>query len=186
MIKKIKSKLAIKVFIVSALLMAVCCGITYFSILHFAPYVYSYTLSDVEWVAAELAQELSRTGKEETAVYFSMANETLSESYDEEYLLHLFNSSGEEVSYTDVTAVVGKHIGDYSRQETTEHFALSFIGDDNPYTLFLSKNTEKESQVIEALYKAFPSLAVIIIATSVLIAIFYTCLLYTSPSPRDS
>lgn len=174
MIKKIKNKLAIKVFIVSALLIAVCCGITYFSILHFAPYVYSYTLSDVEWVAAELAQELSRTGKEETAVYFSMANETLSESYDEEYLLHLFNSSGEEVSYTDVTAVVGKHIDDYSRQETTEHFALSFIGDDNPYTLFLSKNTEKESQVIEALYKAFPSLAVIIIATSVLIAIFYT------------
>jgi two-component system sensor histidine kinase VanS len=153
--------------------MALCCGITYFSILHFAPYIYSYTLSDVEWVAAELAQELSRTEKEETAVYFSMANETLSENYDEEYLLHLFHSSGAEVRYTDVTAAVGKHIDDYSRQETTEHFAFSFIGDDSPYTLLLSKNTEKESQVIEGLYKAVPSLAVIILVTSVLIAIFY-------------
>ena len=58
MIKKIKSKLAVKVFIISALLMAFCCGITYFFILHFAPYIYSYTPSDVEWFADELAQQL--------------------------------------------------------------------------------------------------------------------------------
>ena len=68
MIKKIKSKLAVKVFIISALLMAFCCGITYFFILHFAPYIYSYTPSDVEWFADELAQELSMTDKGETAI----------------------------------------------------------------------------------------------------------------------
>ena len=75
MIKKIKSKLAVKVFIISALLMAFCCGITYFFILHFAPYIYSYTPSDVEWFADELAQELSMTDKGETAIYFSIAND---------------------------------------------------------------------------------------------------------------
>lgn len=77
MIKKIKSKLAVKVFIISALLMAFCCGITYFFILHFAPYIYSYTPSDVEWFADELAQELSMTDKGETAIYFSIANDDL-------------------------------------------------------------------------------------------------------------
>ena len=98
MIKKIKSKLAVKVFIISALLMAFCCGITYFFILHFAPYIYSYTPSDVEWFADELAQELSMTDKGETAIYFSIANDTLTGDYNNEYLFHLFNSDGEEVS----------------------------------------------------------------------------------------
>ena len=92
MIKKIKSKLAVKVFIISALLMAFCCGITYFFILHFAPYIYSYTPSDVEWLADELAQELSMTDKGETAIYFSIANDTLTGDYNNEYLFHLFNS----------------------------------------------------------------------------------------------
>lgn len=173
MIKKIKNTLSIKVFIVSVLLMAVCCSITYFSILHFAPYIYSYNLSDVEWVAAELAQELSRIETAEAATCFSIADETLIENYDREYLLHLFNSSEEEVSYMDMTKYTGKHIDDYTRQKTGEHYTITFIGDNSPYTLFISRNTEKESQVIEALYKAFPSLALIIIVTSVLIAVFY-------------
>mgnify|MGYP000169661444 CR=1 FL=1 len=97
MIKKIKSKLAVKVFIISALLIAFCCGITYFFILHFAPYIYSYAPSDVEWLADELAQELSMTDKGETSIYFSIANNTLTGDYNNEYLFHLFNSAGEEV-----------------------------------------------------------------------------------------
>lgn len=114
MIKKIKSKLAVKVFIISALLMAFCCGITYFFILHFAPYIYSYTPSDVEWFADELAQELSMTDKGETAIYFSIANDTLTGDYNNEYLFHLFNSDGEEVSLTDTATATGKQIDDYN------------------------------------------------------------------------
>lgn len=108
LIKKIKSKLAVKVFIISALLMAFCCGITYFFILHFAPYIYSYTPSDVEWFADELAQELSMTDKGETAIYFSIANDTLTGDYNNEYLFHLFNSDGEEVSLTDTATATEK------------------------------------------------------------------------------
>lgn len=72
MIKKMKSKLAVRIFIVSALLIAFCCGITYFSIFRFAPYIYSYAPSDVDWLAGELARELSMTDKGETAVYFQL------------------------------------------------------------------------------------------------------------------
>lgn len=124
MIKKIKSKLAVKVFIISALLMAFCCGITYFFILHFAPYIYSYTPSDVEWFADELAQELSMTDKGETAIYFSIANDTLTGDYNNEYLFHLFNSDGEEVSLTDTATATGKQIDDYNPKETSAHYAL--------------------------------------------------------------
>lgn len=173
MIKKIKSKLTVKVFIISAFLLAFCCGITYFSILQFAPYIYSYTPSDVEWLADELAQELSMTDKSETNAYFSIANDTLAESYSDEYLFHLFNSAGKEVSLTDTSITTGKQINDYKPKETSAHFDVSFIGEDQPYTLFLAKNTGKESQVVQALHKALPALAIVILVISVVAAIFY-------------
>lgn len=173
MIKKIKSKLAVKVFIISVLLIAFCCGITYFFILRFAPYIYSYAPSDVEWLADELAQELSIVNKGETAVYFSIANDTLTGSYNNEYLFHLFNSAGEEVSLTDTTIATGKQIDDYNPEETSEHYTVSFIGEKHSYTLFLAKNTDKESQVVEALHKALPALTIVIIMVSVLVAVFY-------------
>ena len=173
MIKKIKSKLAVKVFIISVLLITFCCGITYFFILRFAPYIYSYAPSDVEWLADELAQELSVVDKGETAVYFSIANDTLTESYNNEYLFHLFNSAGEEVSLTDTTIATGKQIDDYNPEETSEHYTVSFIGEKHSYTLFLAKNTDKESQVVEALHKALPALTIVIIMVSVLVAVFY-------------
>lgn len=173
MIKKIKSKLAVKVFIISAFLIALCCSITYFSILHFAPYICSYAPSDVEWLADELAQELSMTDKDETAVYFSSANDTLVESYDNEYLFHLFNSVGEEVSLTDTATTIGKQINDYQPEETGAHYTVSFIGEEYPYTLFLAKNTDKESQVVEALHKALPALVIVIMVVSVLTGVFY-------------
>ena len=173
MIKKIKSKLAVKVFIISVLLITFCCGITYFFILRFAPYIYSYAPSDVEWLADELAQELSVVDKGETAVYFSIANDTLTGSYNNEYLFHLFNSAGEEVSLTDTTIATGKQIDDYNPEETSEHYTVSFIGEKHSYTLFLAKNTDKESQVVEALHKALPALTIVIITVSVLVAVFY-------------
>lgn len=173
MIKKIKSKLAVKVFIISVLLITFCCGITYFFILRFAPYIYSYAPSDVEWLADELAQELSVVDKGETAVYFSIANDTLTESYTNEYLFHLFNPAGEEVSLTDTTIATGKQIDDYNPEETSEHYTVSFIGEKHSYTLFLAKNTDKESQVVEALHKALPALTIVIIMVSVLVAVFY-------------
>ena len=173
MIKKIKSKLAVKVFIISALLMAFCCGITYFFILHFAPYIYSYTPSDVEWFADELAQELSMTDKGETAIYFSIANDRLTGDYNNEYLFHLFNSDGEEVSLTDTATATGKQIDDYNPKETSAHYTVSFIGEERPYTLLLAKNTDKESQAVEALHKALPALTIVIVAISVLAAVFY-------------
>lgn len=167
MIKKIKSKLAVKVFIISALLIAFCCGITYFFILHFAPYIYSYAPSDVEWLADELAQELSMTDKGETAIYFSIANNTLTGDYNNEYLFHLFNSAGEEVGLTDTDTATGKQISDYSPNDTSAHYTVSFIGETHSYTLLLAKNTDKESQVVEALHKALPALVIVIVIVSV-------------------
>lgn len=67
----------------------------------------------------------------------------------------------------------GKQINDYKPEETSEHYTVSFIGDEYSYTLFLAKNKDKESQVVEALHKALPTLVAVIITVSVLVAVFY-------------
>ena len=138
-----------------------------------APYIYSYAPSDVEWLADELAQELSMTDKGETAIYFSIANNTLTGDYNNEYLFHLFNSAGEEVGLTDTDTATGKQISDYSPNDTSAHYTVSFIGETHSYTLLLAKNTDKESQVVEALHKALPALVIVIVIVSVLVAVFY-------------
>ena len=113
------------------------------------------------------------TDKGETAIYFSIANDTLTGDYNNEYLFHLFNSDGEEVSLTDTATATGKQIDDYNPKETSAHYTVSFIGEERPYTLLLAKNTDKESQAVEALHKALPALTIVIVAISVLAAVFY-------------
>ena len=67
----------------------------------------------------------------------------------------------------------GKQIDDYNPKETSAHYTVSFIGEERPYTLLLAKNTDKESQAVEALHKALPALTIVIVAISVLAAVFY-------------
>jgi hypothetical protein len=93
--------------------------------------------------------------------------------YNNEYLFHLFNSAGEEVGLTDTDTATGKKISDYSPNDTSAHYTVSFIGETHSYTLLLAKNTDKESQVVEALHKALPALVIVIVIVSVLVAVFY-------------
>ena len=113
------------------------------------------------------------TDKGETSIYFSIANNTLTGDYNNEYLFHLFNSAGEEVGLTDTDTATGKKISDYSPNDTSAHYTVSFIGETHSYTLLLAKNTDKESQVVEALHKALPALVIVVVIVSVLVAVFY-------------
>ncbi len=174
MIRKIKSKLAVKVFLITALLMAACCAVTYFCIVRFAPYVYTYDPSDVENIAYELSQQLPRASHESATAYFEIASATLSEKYDNEFLLHLFQSSGEELSLPYLNTTTGKRIEDFDNIETSTHHTISFVDETNSYTLLISQNTEKESQVVEALQKALPALSIVILAMSIVAAFFYS------------
>lgn len=86
------------------------------------------------------------TDKGETAIYFSIANDTLTGDYNNEYLFHLFNSDGEEVSLTDTATATGKQIDDYNPKETSAHYTVSFIGEERPYTLLLAKTQTRKAR----------------------------------------
>ena len=174
MIKKIKSKLSIKVFLITLILMVVCCSVTYLCISHFAPYIYSHDLAEVEELADMLSEELSHIPKEEVQYFIQGYNDILTRQYDNEFAFHLFQNSGKEIALPDINKFTGNKIDDYKSTDTTGEYEISFVDSTETYILLLAKNTNKESQVVLALQKTLPILSVTILLVSVIAAFFYT------------
>ena len=174
MIRKIKSKLSVKVFLITSMLMVACCSVTYLCIAHFAPYIYSHDLAEVEELADMLSEELSHIPKEEVQYFIQGYNDILTKQYDDEFAFHLFQSSGNEIALSDLNEFTGNKIDDYKNTDTTEAYKISFADSTEAYILLLAKNTNKESQVVLALQKTLPILSVAILLVSVIVAFFYT------------
>ena len=174
MIRKIKSKLSIKVFLITSMLMVACCSVTYLCISHFAPYIYSHDLAEVEELADMLSEELSHIPKEEVQYFIQGYNDILTRQYDNEFAFHLFQNSGKEIALPDINKFTGNKIDDYKSTDTTGEYEISFADSTETYILLLAKNTNKESQVVLALQKTLPILSVTILLVSVIAAFFYT------------
>ena len=174
MIKKIKSKLSVKVFLITSILMVACCSVTYLCIAHFAPYIYSHDLAEVKELADMLSEELSHIPKEEVQYFIQGYNDILTKQYDDEFAFHLFQNSGNEIALSDLNKFTGNKIDDYKSTDTTEEYEISFADSTEAYILLLTKNTNKESQVVLALQKTLPILSVAILLVSVIAAFFYT------------
>ena len=174
MIKKIRSKLSVKVFLITLLLMVTCCTVTYSCIVRFSPYIYTHKLSDVEEIAGLISTELSYAPIDEAKYFIPGFNDMFAREYSDEFAIHIFKSSGEEMTLPDLDSFTGTHIDDYKNEETTNKYKIMFADNTDEFFLFLTKNKNKESQVIEALQKSLPILSVVIISVSVLAAFFYT------------
>lgn len=172
MIKRIKSSLSAKVFMITAVLMVFCCSITYFCITQFAPYIYTHDFSAIDEELPLLVEEFSHYTKEEVLLIIEDYSDRIVEENDGEFVLHFFQSDSEELKHFD-------------KKDTSEWCRLTFADSPEEYTVFFSKNTEKESQIAEALQKAIPVLSVVIIAVSVVAAFFYTVYM-TTPIKRIS
>lgn len=185
MIRKIRSRLWVKAFLLTTLLMIACCATTYLCLLHFSPYVYTHDLSEVEGLAYELSDVLSTVEQDFSTDIIETVNASLNGSYDDEFVLHLFRSSGEEVTPTDLNVPTGTNLSDYTLADQTKNHAFSFLEETEQFTLFLSKNTGKESQAVEALKKALPILSIAVMTASLIAAFFYAWYM-TAPIHRIS
>ena len=154
--------------------MVVCCSVTYLCISHFAPYIYSHDLAEVEELADMLSEELSHIPKEEVQYFIQGYNDILTKQYDDEFAFHLFQNSGNEIALSDLNEFTGNKIDDYKSTDTTREYEISFADSTEAYILLLAKNTNKESQVVLALQKTLPILSVAILLVSVIAAFFYT------------
>ncbi len=164
---------------ITALLMAACCSVTYFCVYRFSPYIYSHDLSEIDELIPYFAEEISYYTRDEARYFLSDLCSSLMEDFDDEFVFHIFQSGGEEIVLSDIDKLTGKKITQWNRKDTTQWCKLTFNGDAEEYTLFAAKNTDKESQIVEALQKSLPVLSVIFVVVSIIAAFFYTIYMTT-------
>lgn len=149
MIKKIRSKLSIKVFLITLLLMVTCCTVTYSCIVRFSPYIYTHKLSDVEEIAGIISTELSHAPIDEAKYFILGFNDMFAREYSDEFVIHIFKSSGEEMTLPDLDSFIGTHIDDYKNEETTNKYKIVFADSTDEYILFLTKNKKRKVRLLK-------------------------------------
>ena len=174
MIKKIKSRLSVKVFLLTLLLIAAGCFTTYRFILRAAPKNYQHDIEDVDLEISFLPNEFSRTEKEYAYMFLEAESDWIEEQYENEFELHFFQSDGQEVSLHDINQLVGGQITDYEKKEKTKPYTTSFVDSDSIYTLLVTRNTAKHTQTEEAIHGTLPVLCTVILFGSIISAFFYS------------
>jgi len=111
-------------------------------------------------------EDISHFTKEEALFVIEDYCNQIVEKNDDEFVFHLFQSNNEELKQ-------------FNNNDTSQWCRLTFTDSTEEYIVFFSKNTEKESQVVEALQKAIPVLSVVIIVVSTIAAFFYTIYMTT-------
>ena len=185
MIKKMKSRLSVKVFLLTLLLTAACCFTTYNFILQAAPKNYQYDIEDADLELVFLPAEFSRTEKEYAYIFLEAFSDWIEEQYENEFELHFFQADGQEVSLHNVDRLVGGQITDFEDVEKTKAYAVSFADSDSLYTLLLTRNTAKLTQTEEAIRRTLPVLCTVVLFGSIISAFFYSWYL-TAPIKKVS
>ena len=185
MIKMIKSKLSVKVFLLTFALLVGCCFVTYWCIARFSPYIYFHDISEGEEIAIQLSQIMSECDPAEIEYFVAEESEMLKNFCDDEFVFHIFNGSGAELVLPQLSDQTGKRIEDYEGQDVSGRYTVSLVDGTEEYTLLIAKNEDKESQIIEALRKSIPIMSIIVFAIALVAAFFYTWYM-TEPIKRIS
>lgn len=131
-------------------------------------------VSDIEYLIYQFAEDLSIYNREESPIFFNVCSNILYEQYDNEYNLHIFTSSGKELTLSDLDIPTGKRMEDFDTFQKTESAPIYFQDGTEQYFLIIAQNPDKQSQIVEALNKTIPILCVVILCISILAAFFYT------------
>ena len=185
MIRKIKSRLSVKVFLLTLLLATTCCFITYSFILQAAPKIYQYDIEEAGWEISGLPDEFARAEKEYAYIWLESTAQWIQEQYENEFELHFFRSDGREVSLHDIDQLIGGHLDDFDKVEKTEGYTVSFADSDALYTLLLARNTAKSTQTEAAIQGTLPVLCGVVLCCAAISAFFYSWYM-TAPSKKVS
>ena len=176
MIKKLKSSLTAKIFLLTALLLTVCCIATYGFIAWLLPKTYpnQIDLSSAELYAYEAAQELRQTNIEVYPYQVEALQETYRDQLGDSLELHIFDDNDFEISLYDISEQTGKMFSDYEADKRTQTYSFTFLDNSSKYTLFFEDSSRAVNQAIEALDRVFPYLII-----TVLLIAFFTSFVYS-------
>ncbi|MDE7249909.1 MAG: HAMP domain-containing histidine kinase, partial [Lachnospiraceae bacterium] len=125
------------------------------------------------WIFS-LPDELSRTEKDYAYIWLEDAEKNIQDMYENEFELHFFQSDGQEVSLHDINQLINRQITDFDKIEGAKTYTVTFADSDLPYTLLLSRNPAKHTQIEEAIQKTLPTLCIVILVGSIISSFFYS------------
>ena len=117
----IKSKLSVKVFLLTALLMAVSCFLIYSFLSWSVPNFYKHDMKDAEMWIEYLPEIMAEMGKEEAPFFFEELEKELQGFFENEFELHLFRSDGREVDLGDFNQLLDREISDFDISKSGEY-----------------------------------------------------------------
>lgn len=169
LIKKLRSSLTAKIFLLLALMLTVCCIATYAFIAWLIPKTYPshIDMNSVEAFAEHIIEEFQNTDSKELEIMATGIQDAARTQYGEDLELYLFNSSGEKVygSETIQTHQKLEHIAN-----RTEIYPFTSEGSPEEYCFFFIDGTQAVNQALEAITQAFPYLCITIFIISILAA----------------
>lgn len=176
MIKKIKSSLTAKLFLLTALLLTFCCIATYVFIAWSIPKSYpsQVNIEEAEVYAYEATQELKYTSIEDYPLQMQLLQELAYRQFGTDVELHVFNHAGHEISLTDFSQPEGKTMSDYKQSRQTQAYSFTFTDNPDTYQLLYTDNSRAINQAMEALGNVFPYLLITILTMALFTAFIYS------------
>lgn len=187
MIKKLKSSLTAKIFLLTTLLLTTCCIATYGFIVWLLPKTYpnQIDLNQLESYAYEASQEMHQATSESYSLQAESLLETYRALFGDDLELHIFDNNGFEVSLYNISEKNGNNLSDYEVKYRTKEYNFTLSNTNTQYSLIFFDGTQAVNQALEALTRVFPYL----LSTILVIALF-TSLAYskyiTAPIKRIS
>lgn len=169
-----KSRLSIKVFLLTLLLTMICCFVTYSFLSLALPNFYKYDLEDIEMELPFMVDLMSEECKESGYFIAGGFDEDIRERCETEFEVHFFQSDGQEVSLYDIDKLTGGRITDYDKIEKSKAYTVTFTDSNLSYILLVTRNTAKRTQMEEALQRTLSPLCIVILVSSIISAFFYS------------
>lgn len=179
MIKKVRSRLFAKIFIITMLLTSFCCMITYAVISWIAPKTYSTTLDEgLDEAANTLISEIENMAPSESGKLF---DEFILNNSD--VLLQLFDSSDNEIELPSqsgsmfpviVTGGVATESDDPAAYRATHSYIFNFADSDEIYTLTVAGSAQEVNLLKDTLAGIFLILFLVILLVAALASFLYS------------
>ena len=179
MIKKIKSSLFAKIFIITLLLTSLCCMMTYGAVSLLVPKTYSITLDEtLDREVNSLISEIENVAPLGSGKLF---DEFILNSSG--VMLQMFDSDNNEIELPSqsstvfpvlVTSGSDTEDGDSSAYRATHSYIFTFADSDDIYTLTVSGSTQEVELLKDALGEIFIFLLLIVLLIAVSASIVYS------------
>nr|WP_294494344.1 HAMP domain-containing sensor histidine kinase [uncultured Mediterraneibacter sp.] len=179
MIKKVRSRLFAKIFIITMLLTSFCCMITYAVISWIVPKTYSTTLDEgLDEAANTLISEIENMAPSESGKLF---DEFILNNSD--VLLQLFDSSDNEIELPSqsgsmfpviVTGGVATESDDPAAYRATHRYIFNFADSDEIYTLTVAGSAQEVNLLKDTLAGIFLILFLVILLVAALASFLYS------------